>query len=259
MENRNRRVEIRSLNKNKFGGLSLYPYSSGTVLVPQLTKAGFKTGLTKEEETLFEEALNLKKGELSRKSEFWSGIESELRIKNKAILDLNLDSDFLKYRWILENSKVCPATKDLSKYPNAEFVIVDEESEAAEDAKQINWEIKAFESFVELTEADKKGVLKIYGVKADSASIDMVNSKLHKFLKLDPKRFVQTIEDKNLKTKVLIEELLEYSIITKSKNFYKNGDDIIGASTDEVLEYLNNPKNSSLLANFKSRLEKAKK
>ncbi len=260
MEERNKKVEIRSLNKNKFGGLSLYPYSSGVVLVPQLTKAGaFRTGLSKEEEVHFEDVLNLKKGELARKSEYWAGVGCEIRIKNKIVLDLEDDSDFLKYKWALENSRICPALTEISKHPNAEYVIIDEESVAKADAIDINYEIKAFKHFVELSNEDKIGLLRIYGIKAADASTDMINTKLHKVLKQDPKRFVQTVEDKHMKTKVFIEEMLEHRILTRDRNFYKNGDDIIGSAIDEVIEYLGNPKNSSILANFKGRLDKAKK
>ncbi len=257
MENRTRKVEIRSLNKNKFGGLALYPYSSGTVLVPQLTKSGFKTGLTKAEETQFEEALNLKKGELGRKSELWSTVE--IRVKNKAILDLSDDWDYLKYKTLFENTRVCPSPTLTHKYANAEYVLVDEEADAKLESIEIDWEIKAFEHFVKLSEKDKKGVLRIYGVIADNANIDIINTKLHKFLKENPKRFVETLEDKNLENKIFIAELLENEILTKHRNLFKNGDDIIGNTTEEVLEYISNPKNSSIVANFKTRLAKSKK
>lgn len=258
MLNREKKVEIRSLNKNKFGGLAIYPNSTGVVLVPQLTKAGFRTGLTKDEEKEFEKALNLKEGELSKKSEFW-GEKIDIRVKTKTTLDLSDDWDFLRYKFACAHTRICPSPLDLAKHSDADFVIYDEESQAKVESASINWEIKAFEAFVKLSEQEKKDILKLYGTKTEGANLDIVNTRLHKFLKADPERFVKTVEDKDLEIKVFIEDLLDKAIIKKNKSFFMNGDDTIASSTEELVEYLKHPKNSAILASFKGRLETRKK
>jgi hypothetical protein len=257
MEDRQKKVELRSLSKNKFAGLALYPYSSGVVLTPQIGKTGYKTGLTKEEETQFEEVLNLKKGELARKNgDFWH--MQEVRIKNKVVLDLSDDNDYLKFRWLTDSTRVCPSLTLVNKYPNAEYVLIDEQAEAKKESIDIDWEVKAMEHFMSLSTEEKRGILKLYGSPSDNVNEDMVKTALYKKVKIDFERFVKTIEDKDRETRIFIEELLEHDVVTKQKNFYKNGDDTIGNTTDDVLEYLKNPKNSSIIANFKSRLIKAK-
>lgn len=254
MEDRNRKVEVRSLNKNKFGGLGLYPNSSGVVLVPQLIKGGWKTGLTKEEETHLEKSMHLKEGELNKKSEFWSTLE--LRVKNKIILDLTDDTDFLKYKFANVHTRIAQSMEKMQF--GAEFVIIDEETEAKADSIKINYEIEAFSIFTKLTEDNKKGILQLYGIKTPFTSTDMVNSKLHKFLKQDPKKFCEIANDKSKDIKILIEDLLNAGIIKKEKFFFKNGDDVIGTSTEEVIEYLKAPKNSAVYSSFKVRLQKIK-
>lgn len=258
MENRNRKVEIKSLGKSKFGGLAIYPNTSGVTLTPQLNKAGgYNTGLTKEEEEELEKILNLPKGSLNKKNgDFWHA--QEIKVKSKTVLDLSDESQYIKYKWLTASTRVCPSPNDLIKYPQAEYVIVDEETIAKQESKNIDWEIEAFEIFTKLSQEEMRGLLKVFGVKADNASMDMIKTKTHKILKANPEVFIATAKDKNLKTRIIIEDMIDKQIISRWKTFFKNGDEIIASSMEELVEFFNNPKNSAIVAGLKNRLEKTK-
>ena len=58
---------------------------------------------------------------------------------------------------------------------------------------------------------------------------------------------------------MLIEELIEYRVIKRSGNYYKNGEDHIASSTDEALEFFDDLKNQSIVLALKTRLKTAKK
>jgi hypothetical protein len=55
---------------------------------------------------------------------------------------------------------------------------------------------------------------------------------------------------------MLIEELIEVGMIKRKGNYYYNGEDLIGSSTDEVVAYLSDIKNQSVKLNLETKLKK---
>ena len=261
MEKKEKRIiELRSLNRNKFSGLSTYSNTRGTVLGCQESRTGYKTGLTKEEETEYEKLLNLPEKTLSsRNADFWSVLETRI-IGNKLSLDISNPMDYLRYKALLNDTKVCPSMLELSKYPEADFVIYDESEVAAKESIQIDYEMKASEAFSNLSGDAKIELLLIFGKRVDgTASDNKIKMALYKIMKDNPKLFIETIKDPNLKIKVMAEKLLANRIITRQNTFYKFGDEVLATSMGDLVDYLNSPKNSNMFLALKSRLEKVGK
>ena len=253
-------IKLRPIAKQKFSGLSSFP-NSVTTIGCELGKTGYKTGLTPDEERKFELELGLVKGTLQRNSNWWGNLS--IRIFNDK--DTNIDCEGamgeIKKKILFESTKILNSPSEKNKWPKAEFMIIDPEAEAVYEEKQLDFEIEALELFSELSISEKRGVLKLYKHTAgvDTMSEKVIKTELAKELKKNPKEFVRIVSDKNLKTKVLVADLVEYKIIHKTGNYYTNGDDPIGNSTEEVVAYLNDIKNQSIKIALEAKLESMKR
>ena len=258
-------IKIVPLNKESFSGISSYP-KSNFVIGTELGSDGlYKTGLTKEEERKYEIELTLPMGTLNKRSNWWSSGEENIQIRlnrTKATLfTIETPLDELKYKVILQSSKICNSNLERAKYPNAYFIIEDKEADAEVESTAFDYEFEAYDILMKT--ANKRGLLKVLVSKhgkmgTDTFSDSMVKSELIKEMKKDPKEFIRVAGDPELKTRVLIEDLLEYGIIKKHGNYYKNGDDPIGNSTEEVISYFTDMKNQSIRMSLENKLNKTK-
>jgi len=259
-----KKVVIQSIGKEKFSGLAKYPKTK-TVLTVELGPDGaYKTGLTSAEERQYEELLQLPHKALAKKHNdiykpnFWS--ELEIHVMNKKVtLDLEDPMDYLKYKACLESSKVCNSELERFKWPSAEFIIIDEEDVANKQSIEIDSELEAMEKFANTTVDEKRGILKLYGkTKTEDTTESIIRTTLYSEMKKDPKRFLEIINDKNMKSKIFLKELLTAGIIRQKGNYFTNGDDPIGNSTDEVVHFLNDKKNTAIVEALKSKLKSSK-
>lgn len=256
-------VVIKRVPRAGYFGITAYPKST-TTLGCELGKNGFKTGLTPEEEKYYEVELGLKPGELGKHSKWWGdvfNIDYAIRLNNTKETRMILEDKIkqVTYKVLLASSKVANSEID-KKDPWVDFYIVDEEAKARAESEIFDYEWEAMELLLKLTPEEKRSSLRLFGkAGVDSLSEMMLKSELTKEIKKDPKAFCTTLKDKQLKTRMLIEELLEYRIITKNGTYYKHGEDSIGASTEEALEYFDNLKNQSVVLTMTTRLKKAKK
>jgi hypothetical protein len=253
---------VKSIVKAKFSGLSGYD-KSVIVLSPELSiKDGtYKTGLKDGEQQEFEKKLGLKEGELAPFSPWW-GENIEIRLENtkatRFILDGSPMSE-LKYRILLNSSKVAHSELDKHKNPHALFYIVDEEAKAKAEVEQSDYEFEAFEILMKLSPDEKRASLRLFGKKGvDSLSETVIRNELSKQIKKNPEEFTKILKDKKLKTRLLIEEFLDYGIVQKVGHYFKNGDDTIASSTDELIEYFDDIKNQSVKMAMTSRLTRKK-
>lgn len=259
-----REIIIKRIPRALFSGIGAYD-KSGTSFGCELSgKDGrFKTGLTSEEQAKFEVDLNLPKGTLSASAEntWWGDNISFTFDRNKAnrfIIDSPMSE--LKYKVLLASSKVAKSELERHKNPNAIFYIVDNELKAQAESAQADEKFEAMELLMKLNTQERRSALRLFGKKGvDNLSEVVVKSELIKQIEKDPKEFSSILSDKRLKVRMVAEELVDYGIIGKHGHYYKNGDDTVASSTDELIDYLEDLKNQSVLLAMKSRLDKIKK
>jgi hypothetical protein len=254
-------VKIKRIPKAGYFNIGAYPKSK-TVFGVELGKSGYKTGLTESEQEYFETVLELKKGELGKNSKFWDrfNIENPISLNNNKTNEIVLDNPItqLKYKAMLVSSKV--ANSELERNPDAIFFIDDQEIKAKKELEVFNFEFEGMKAIISQSPEDKRGTLRLFGkTGVDTMSETMMNSQLSAELKKDPKRFLDTISDAHLKTKMFIAELVEKRILIRKGNYYIHGDDTIANSTDECVEYFDDIKNQSVKLTLETRLKKAKK
>lgn len=257
-------VKIKSASKAGYFGISSYAKSVTTLGCEMSLKGSWKTGLTPDEETYYEQELKLEKGSLNKHSPWWSEVFNtihSIRLHNTKTTELQLDNPLnqIKYKVLLASSKIANSEIEKKK-PNIIFYIDDAEAKAKSEIELFNYEFEGMGAIHKMSPEQKRSTLRLFGRKGlDTISEMMLNASLVLELKKDPKAFVEIISDKNLSTKAFIEELLEKKLLSRKGNYYIHGDDTIANSTEECVEYFNDIKNQSVKLTLTSRLNKLKK
>jgi hypothetical protein len=256
-------IKLRRVPRAGYFGLVSYAKSVTTLGCEISSKGSYKTGLTPEQEAHYEAALDLKKGELSKHSKWWTevfNVQHPIRLHNTKATELILDSDInqIKYFVLLASSKV--ANSEIEKNPNTIFYIDNAEAKAKAEVEQFNYEFEGAGLIHKMSPEDKRSNLRLFGKTGlDEMSETVLNAQLMGELKKNPKAFVDTLQDKDVATKALIKELVEKNILKRKGNYYMHGDDTIANSTEECVDYLNAKTNQSVRLILVSRLNKAKK
>lgn len=241
--------------KAKFSGVSSLPKTRTVYTGAQLDHDGlYKTGLTSEQEKEYELELGLAKGTLSKTNKaFWAHLE--LRLNNDKPTKFSTASimDVIKFKALTERNNVAKSAEEVRSNPNVEFIVEDLEAQAKALELEADVELTAMEKFADTTTAEKKGIFKILnGLERvpmrgiDNLSETVIKAELYKKLKADPKKFTEVASDKDLSTRIMIEELLEQGKLTKKSNYYVYEGESLGSSIDGVLEFFKDPKKQSI-------------
>ena len=256
-------VKVKSVSRAGFFGISSY-VRSVTTLGCEISKSGYKTGLSPVEEGYYESVLNLKPGELNRHSKWWSevfNVTTPIRLHNTKTTELVLDNPInqIKYKVMLEQSKIANSEIE-KKQPNVIFFIADDEAKAKSELETFSYEFEGSGLIHKLAPEEKRSTLRLFGKKGlDTMSETMLNAQLYGELKKDPKAFCETVQDKDSKIKGLIEELLEKKLLTRKGNHFYHGDDLIGHSTEDCVGYFNDIKNQPVKLALQTKLSKINK
>lgn len=261
MEETLKQYVIRPINRNRFSGKSFYDKTYTVIMGAQLGATGvYKTGLTASEEAHYEQLMNLAKGTLNkRNSEFWGDLE--VRLKNDGITIMNVITplDEIKHRVLLEHDLIANTEHDVPGNPGAKFYIYDPEAASKIEATKMEFEFAAMEAFHNATIEEKRNLLRVYGkFGVDNMSETMVKAELYKFVKNDFKEFIRLTKSKETTIKALLQNLIEKQIIKKKGNYYYNGEDLLGSSTDEVVAYLSDIKNQTVKLALEGKLKPKK-
>lgn len=252
---------IRPIIRNKFSGHSFFNKTITTIEGAQLSSNGvYKTGLSVKDEEYYEKELNLPKGTLNRKNKaFWADMEVRLKNDKLTIFSIVTLYDELKFKMLQENDKIARTEHHVKGNSTAQFYIYDPEAASKIEATIMEFEFTAMEKFTAAIIEDKRSLLRIYGKKGvDNMSETMVKAELYKCLKANPKEFIRIIESKDTPTRALIEALMEKEIIKRKGNYYYNGEDLLGSSTDEVVSYFSDMKNQAVKLSLENKLKPKK-
>ena len=235
------KVIVKSLNKNTWAGVSQYKNCT-TSLAPYFTRSGrIYTGLEKEDEVRLGEKLRI---DLSPTSPYWSTFHIKLGSKD-LILDITDPYEELKYIFLKGHKRVADGLND--RKPTANYVIINEESEAKEENKRNQLRRRALREFDKLTVGDMRKCLRVLGNKADEVSNEIVEQRLSNIVEQDPFTFIEKwVDNKNKETEFLIQDAVSKNVLRKNKNVYKYGTDIIGNNLEATIDYLDNPANQDL-------------
>lgn len=240
-------VMLRPLRHNDWAGVFKFK-NCADYLGTYFTRSGqIYTGLREEDgvskETVERLSHDLDKA-LNPSSEFWNTFF--IKVGNKDIyLDTSNAMDELKYLFLTNHKRVANGYGD--NKPTANYVLINKESDAKEANKYNQIKRKAIKEFDKLSANDQRKALRLYGHRSDALSSELVENKLFELIEKDPQKFLDKwVDNKRRETEFLIQEAVSKNVIKRNKSEYKYGQDTIGISVDDAINYLDSPEHRDL-------------
>lgn len=210
-----------------------------------ITRSGNKyTGLTEEDETRLEKAIGYPEGHLSKKSPFWSTFT--VKIGEKELVVNTEDAfDEIKYLFLKGHKRVANGINMVT--PSKDWILIDREAEAKEVNIKGRKKREAFKELDKMSIEEMRKALRLYGVKSDNISAELVEQKLTEVIEKNPEMFfIKWVNNKNKEIEFLIEEALSKNIMRKTRNIYYYGTETIGSSLEDTAAYLKSAKGQEL-------------
>lgn len=218
------------------------------------TRTGSRyTGLTREQARDFETKLGMKEGMLDPDSTYWDTFAIKIG-KKDVIIDTETTEGKLQYLFLLGHKRVAKGLDKIT--PSTDYVLVNKEAEAEQANKANKTKREAYRAFDKMTLEEMRKCLRIFGIKSDNLSNELVEAKLNEQIEKDPSKFIRLwIENPNKEMSFLIEEALSKNIIRKNRTAYYFGTDLIGNGKDDVIAYLNDKKNQDILLAIRNEIK----
>lgn len=209
------------------------------------TRSGNKyTGLTEQEAKEMEKKCGYPEGHLAPYSKFWNSFC--VKISDKEIV-LNTENPLeeLQYMFLRGHRRVANSLNSIK--PSTDWVLVNKDSEAQE-ANAINRVRRnALKELDKMSLEEMRQCLRLFGMKSDTMSAELVENRLVDLIESDPQRFFNKwVNNKVKSTEFIIEAALAKNIIRKSRNIYYYGTDIIGNNIEDTIAQLDSPKNQDI-------------
>ena len=237
-------VELKIKKQNPWAGLIKYK-SCFDYVAPYFTRSGsIYTGLTPEEEKYYENALGYEDGTLARSSEFWKTFC--VKIGSKTLL---LDDQYPRQEMIIKflsgHKRVATSLDKLDA--GKDYLLINREAEAVEANKKNKLRRDAVKEFDKLSLEQMRKCLRLFGVKSDTLSNELVESTLFNLIDKQPKKFFDKwVDNKSKETEFLLETAIAKGIIRKDRTQYYYGSEMFADSMEEAVSYLESKKNQDL-------------
>jgi hypothetical protein len=153
--------------------------------------------------------------------------------------------DELQYLFLKGHKRVADGLANMN--PSKDYVLINKDSEA-EQANRIN-KIKreAYRELDKMSIEDMRKCLRLYGMKSDTMSNELVEAKLTEQVETAPDKFMlKWVNNPNKEINFVIEEAIAKNIIRKNRTQYFFGTDLIGNGIDDVIVYLQDKKNQDI-------------
>ena len=246
-------VIVRIVKVNPWTGLTNWPTTFDYV-GPYWTRTGnIYTGLSEEDARRLEKELGYEEGKLNPSSEFWTTFAVQLG-KRDLILDTNKPYDELKYLFLKNHKRVADGMNALN--PSKDYLLINKDSEAEETNKRNKVKRDAYRELDKMSIEDMRKCLRLYGMKSDSMSNELVEAKLSEQIESAPDKFIMKwVNNPNKEMNWMIEEALSKNILRKNRAQYYFGTDLIGNGIEDVIAYLKDKKNQDILISIKNELK----
>lgn len=246
-------VELKIKKQNPWAGLIKYK-SCFDYVAPYFTRSGsIYTGLNPEEETYYEKTLGYEEGTLARSSEFWKTFC--VKIGSKTLL---LDDQYPRQEMIIKflsgHKRVATSLDKLDA--GKDYLLINREAEAVEANKKNKLRRDAVKEFDKLSLEQMRKCLRLFGVKSDTMSNELVESTLFNLIDKQPKKFFDKwIDNKSKETEFLLETAIAKGIVRKDRTQYYYGSEMFADSLQEAVSYLDSKKNQDLKLSIINQVE----
>jgi len=218
------------------------------------TRSGSRyTGLTKEDQKELEESLGMQEGVLNPDSTYWDTFAIKIG-KKDLIINTDTPTGKLQYLFLKKHKRVADGFNKVT--PSTDYVMINKEAEAEVTNKANKIKRDAYRAMDKMTLEEMRKCLRLFGIKSDTLSNEMVEAKLSENIEKDPSKFIRTwVENPNKEITFIIEEALSKNILRKNRAAYYFGTDLIGNGIEDVIAYLKDKKNQDIYLSIKSELQ----
>lgn len=246
-------VELKLRKKNPWAGLVKYK-NCFDYIAPYFTRSGsIYTGLTPEDEKRFEKALGYAEGTLAKSSPFWQNFTVKIGARS-LILDDSFPRQEMIIKFLTGHKRVATSLDKLTA--GKDYLLINRQAEAIEQNKLNKLRRDAIKAFDKLTLDEMRKCLRLFGVKSDNLSNELVESTLFNLVDKQPKKFFEKwIDNKTKDTEFLIEEAIAKGIIRKDRTQYYYGSEMLADSLADCIAYLDSKKNQDLKLSIINQIE----
>ena len=237
-------ILLRHKRKNDWSGVVKYK-GCFSYISPAMTRSGnIHTGLTDEDARRLEKALGMTENNLAPYSAYWHTFAVKVP-GTDVVLDTERPWDELQYLFLRNHYDVAYGVAD--DKPKATFVLINKDAEATEVNKINKRKREAIREFDKMSLEDMRKCLRIFGIKSDNISNELVESKMFEIVEKSSEMFFSKwVNNKVRGTEFMIQAAIAKNIMRKNKNAYYYGTDIIGTSLDDAIAYLDDKKNQEI-------------
>ena len=214
------------------------------------------TGLNEEQARDLEKKLGFSEGNLDPMSSFWDTFAIKIG-KRDLIINTDTPEGELQYLFLKSHKRVADGVKRMN--PSTDYLLVDKDMEATEANKANKIKREAYRALDKMSIDEMRKCLRLFGVKPDSLSNELIEAQLTEKIEKDPAKFIRIwVDNKDKEFNFIIEEALSKNIIRKNRASYFFGTDLIGNGIDDVIAYLKDKKNQDILLTIKGEIESKK-
>lgn len=246
-------VELKIKKKNPWAGLIKYK-SCYDYIAPYFTRSGsIYTGLTPEDEKYFEKALGFAEGTLAKNSSYWTTFCVKIGSRT-VLLDDSNPMHAMMIKFLTGHKRVATSLDKMDA--GKDYLLINREAEAIEQNKINKIRRDAIKEFDKLSIDQMRKCLRLFGVKSDTMSNELVESTLFGMIDKDPKRFFNKwVDNKSKDTEFMLETAIAKGIIRKDKTQYYYGSEMFADSLQEAIAYLDSKKNQDLKISIINQIE----
>lgn len=246
-------VELKIKKKNPWAGLVKYK-SCFDYIAPYYTRSGsIYTGLTPEDEKYFEKALGYAEGHLARSSEFWNTFCVKIGSRT-LLLDDAIPRQAMIIKFLSGHKRVATSLDKMDA--GKDYLLINREAEAIEANKINKLRRDAIKEFDKLSLEQMRKCLRLFGVKADTMSNELVESTLFTMVDKNPKQFfTKWVDNKSKETEFMLETAIAKGIIRKDRTQYYYGTELFADSLQDAIAYLDAKKNQDLKLSIINQIE----
>ena len=137
-----------------------------------------------------------------------------------------------------------------------DYLLINRQAEAIEQNKQNKVRREAIREFDKLTLDQMRKCLRLFGVKSDNLSNELVESTLFNLVDKNSQKFFNIwVNNKSKETEFLLEEAIAKGIIRKDRTQYYYGTELMASSKDDAIAYLDAKKNQDLKLSIINQVE----
>lgn len=253
----------------------LFQNAQHVFTVPKDSRTGtYANPLTVEEQHCLENhpGLSMSEGDLSVHkpvNNYWKTVKGiggfkPIKLgKDPITLDLSDPMDYITYKVLLLNKDyVAPSATEARGRLSYKYMIVDFEYEDERLSNEANTFADAYAKYQTIREDRTTLMDVLFLVKnvrvSPTSKLEWLQGEIGKFIAKSPKRFLEVVNDPTMQTKLLLSKGIQCNAILRDGTIYRTaGGDLMGTTTEQAVDFLNNKSNSDHRLVIEARVNKA--